>query len=82
MAIHIFHQPVHSARTNMKMASCCCCFLEFDSSGELVAHPGAAFVSVPSGSRNKFEVGQSTSCDEVRSLVQSPPMCCASSLSQ
>ena len=52
--------------------------MEFDSSGEPTVCPGDAFVFVAGGSGSEFDVGCATSCDEVPSLVQSPPMGCAS----
>ena len=62
------------------MASRGYCVSVFDSSGESAAHPGGAFACDPGGSGSEFAVGRATSCDEVPSLVQSPPMSCASSL--
>ena len=64
----------------MKMATWGHCVLVFDASGEPAAHHGDAFASVPDGSGSEVEVGRVTSCDEVRSLVKSPLMGCASSL--
>ena len=64
----------------MRMASWGYCVLVFDSSGEPAAHLGDAYAVVAGGSGDEFEVGVATSCDEVPSLVQSPPMGCASSL--
>ena len=64
----------------MKMASWCYCVFVFDFSGVPAARPGDAFTVVPGGSGSEFEVGCATSCDEVPSLVKSPPMGCASSI--
>ena len=80
MAILILHRLVHSARSNMKMASGGYFVSGFDSSGEPAVNPGDAFACVLGGSGSEFEVGRATSCDEVYSLVQSPPIGCASSL--
>ena len=80
MAFRNFHKLVLSARSNMKMASWDFCVLVFDSSREPAADCGDGFPCVPDGSGSELEVGCATSCDEVPSLKQSPPMDVASSL--
>ena len=80
VAIHIFQKLVHSARSNMRMASWGYCALVFNSPGESLAHPTEAFVCVSCGYWSESEVVRATSWDEVPSFVQSPPMGCASSL--
>ena len=54
----------------------------FDSFGEPAAYAGDAFACVPGGFWSEFEVARTTSCNEVPSLVQSPPMGSESSLWQ
>ena len=76
-ADRIFHELVHRARSNKKMASWGYCVLVNDSSAEAA---GVAFACPPGGSGSKFEVGRAPSCNEVPGFVQSPPTCCSSRL--
>ena len=82
MAIPFFRKLIHSARSNMKMASWGYCVLVFDSSGEPAALSGYSFACVAGGSGSEFEVWRAKFCVEVPNLVQSPPMGFASSLLQ
>ena len=67
----------------MKVASRGYCVLVFDSSGEPATHPGdASAVVVPDLSGSEFEVGRSSSCDEVATRDERSPMGCISSLYQ
>ena len=60
----IFHKLVFSARLFMKKASCGCCVIVFDSSGEPAVHPENSDFCVPVCSGTEFEVRSTTSCEE------------------
>ena len=74
VATHISQKLVFSARLFMKKASWGYCVLEFDSSGELAAHPGIGDYCAPGGSLTDFEVGRTTSCEEGVDATKNAPM--------
>ena len=65
MATHVFHKLAFSSRLFMKKAPWGFCVLVFDSSGEPPAHPVISDSCAPGGSGTEFEVGRTTSYEEV-----------------
>ena len=63
VATHFFHELVISARLFMKKASCRCCVLVFESSGEPTGHPEFSDSCAPGCSGTESEVGR-TSCED------------------
>ena len=74
VATHIFHKLRFNARLFMKKASWGYCVLVFDTSDEPAAHPGDSDARAPGGSGTEFEVGRTTSCDEVADAATNAPM--------
>ena len=65
VATHVSHKLVFSARLFMEKASWGYWVLVFDSSGEPAVHPQISDSFVPSCSGSEFEVGRTTSSEEV-----------------
>ena len=72
VATHTFHKLVNSARLFMKKASCGCCVLVFDSSGEPAGHPDFTDSFSPGCSGTEFEVGRTPCEDGLGATVHAP----------